>query len=329
MGRRGPDEIRGEGPIEGTILIISASRRTDIPAFYAAWFINRVRAGYCTVTSPVNRKLVSYVSLKPEDVDVVVFWTRDARPMIPFLPELDERGYRYYFLYTLMDNPRALDPGSPPPAVSLGSFRELSRHAGPERVVWRYDPIVFSNVTSARFHEESYEHLARALKGHTRRSLFSIVTSYRKTDERMRELKRQGIDLEEKGGPLPKGFEDLMRAMVRIAGENGMKLASCAETLDLEPYGIRPGKCIDDDYIAETFGIKVTGRKDPSQRSACGCVVSRDIGMYDSCLFGCRYCYATGSFESARANYKEHDPESPSLLGRYEAAPESPGPPPH
>jgi hypothetical protein len=309
------------------VLIISASRRTDIPAFYAAWFINRVRAGYCTVVNPVNRKLVSYVSLKPEDVEVVVFWTRDPRPLIPFLPELDDRGYRYYFLYTLMDNPRALDPGSPPPAISLATFRELSSHVGPGRVIWRYDPIVFSNVTSARFHEECYGRLARALKGYTRRSLFSIVTSYRKTEERMRDMKRQGIDLEEKGGPLPKGFEDLMRAMASISGENGMKLASCAETMDLARYGIRPGKCIDDEYIAETFGIKVTGRKDPSQRAACGCVVSRDIGMYDSCLFGCRYCYATGSFESAKSNYKGHNPESPSLLGWYDAAPASPATP--
>lgn len=303
-------------------MIISASRRTDIPAFYATWFINRIRAGYCTVANPVNRKMVSSVSLKPEDVDVIVFWTRDARPMIPFLPELDERGYRYYFLYTLMDNPRALDPGSPPPAISLGAFQELSRRVGPARVVWRYDPLVFSNVTDARFHEETYERLARALRGHARRSIFSIVTSYRKTDERMRELKGQGIELEEKGGPLPSGFEDLMRAMVRIAGENGMTLASCAQTVDLKPYGIRAGKCIDDEYIAEIFGIRVTGRKDPSQRAACGCVVSRDIGMYDSCLFGCRYCYATGSFESAKANYKGHDPESPSLLDRESQGPE-------
>jgi hypothetical protein len=118
------------------------------------------------------------------------------------------------------------------------------------------------------------------------------------------------------------GFDALMHSLVGIAEENGMEIASCAAAVDLRPYGICRGKCIDDEYIFKAFGLRVTGRKDPAQRPACGCVVSKDIGMYDTCLYDCAYCYATSSYEQARINHARHDPHSPSLLGWYDAAPD-------
>ena len=146
-------------------MIISASRRTDIPAFYARWFMNRIREGYCTVPNPFNPNQVSRISLKPEDVDIIVFWTRYARPLMPFLNELDDRGYRYYFLYTLMNNPRALEPKSPSHKRSLNTFQNLSNRIGMEKVIWRYDPIVFTRITDPNFHKETYQHIAEQLKG--------------------------------------------------------------------------------------------------------------------------------------------------------------------
>ncbi len=297
-------------------MIISASRRTDIPAFYAEWFMNRIRAGYCAVPNPFNRNQVSYVSLKPEDVDVIVFWTRNARPLLGYLAELDERSYCYYFQYTVMHNPRPIDPKSPPLESSLSTFRELADRIGPDRVIWRYDPIVFSTVTGTEFHQRTYQLIAQALRGYTCRSVVSIVDIYGKARKRLRELAEQGVELLDGEG---QAFDDLMYALARTANENGMEIVSCAEKIDLQPYGIQPGKCVDDEYIAKTFGINVTDKKDPSQREACGCVVSKDVGMYDSCLYGCRYCYAVSSFERARANYEEHDPSSPSLIGWYDA----------
>ena len=263
-------------------MIISASRRTDIPAFYAEWFMNRIRAGYCAVPNPFNRNQVSHVSLKPEDVDVIVFWTRNARPLLPHLAELDERGYRYYFQYTVMDNPRVIDPKSPPLEASLKTFRELADRIGPEKVIWRYDPIVFSNMTGPEFHQATYRRIAQALRGYTYRSVISIVDVYRKAQKRLRELAKQGVELLNCEG---EAFDDLMHALVHTANENGLEIVSCAEEIDLLPYGVRPGKCVDDEYIAKTFEINVTSKKDPSQREACGCVVSKDIGMYDSCLY--------------------------------------------
>jgi hypothetical protein len=345
-------------------MIISASRRTDIPAFYSEWFMRRIRAGFCTVANPARKNQVSRVSLRPEDVDVIVFWTRNPAPLIKYLGELDDRGYRYYFQYTVMDNPRALDPSCPATVESLKTARALGDRIGMEKIVWRYDPIVFANQLDADFHKKTYERIARAMRGHTQRSVISIVDIYRKIEKRLDALTEEGFEVlrcgtaeplrqaqggqklcppgghsiypdatpQLRGGPAgivvqashphvtkalypnDEALADLMRSIAGTARDNGMEIFSCAEEMDLSSYGILPGKCIDDAYIYRVFGLRVLPAKDPSQRKVCGCVTSRDIGAYDTCLFGCRYCYATSSFERARANHDAHDPDSESLL---------------
>ena len=298
-------------------MIISASRRTDIPAFYSEWFMNRIRAGYCTVPNPFNRSQLSRVSLKPDDVDVIVFWTRNPRPLFPHLAELDRRGYRYYFQYTVLDNPRPIDPKSPPAETAIAAFKELAGLVGAERVIWRYDPIVLSEATPVEFHSAAHGRIAEALAGSTTRNVISVVDIYRKAQKRLAELGREGIVVEEiRPDRMPAHLAELLQQLATMAGACGMEIVSCAEELDLCEYGIKPGKCVDDDYIARTFGLHLDGKKDPTQRKACGCVVSKDIGMYDSCLFGCQYCYATSSFERAKQNRDaEHHANSPSLLG--------------
>lgn len=301
-------------------MIISASRRTDIPAFYARWFVNRIRAGYCEVPNPFNRQQIARISLLPKDVDVIVFWTRNPRPLFPYLEELDERGYRYYFQYTLLGYPPQIDSHNPPLQASLKTFRELAQRVGPERVIWRYDPIVLSEATPPAYHRAAYARLAQALTGCTGRSVVSLMDDYPKLRGRLQEMARQGarqlpVSEGESGfeGDLPNWLGDLLRDLAAIALSHRMEMVSCAEERNLLPFGIRPGKCVDDGYIQRVFGLEVTHAKDPGQRNACGCVVSKDIGMYDSCLFGCRYCYATTSFGRARANYLRHDPNAPSL----------------
>ncbi len=290
-------------------MIISASRRTDIPAFYSSWFMNSMRAGHCTVPNPLNPKIISRVSLETEDVDAIVFWTRDPRPLFCFLQELDSRGFKYYFQFTLMNNPSLIDPGSPKPPSSIETFKELSDRIGPERMIWRYDPIVFSNVTGEEFHACNYERIASDLHGFTKRSVISMVKPYRKNRKRMKDLSGQGIEIEFVDVKnADERLDRLMRNLVQISSSYDMEIVSCAE--DLEKYGVFPGKCVDDEYIGRVFGIDVSNKKDHSQRKSCGCVISKDIGMYDSCLFGCRYCYAIQKSFHPQQKPLQHQPRS-------------------
>ncbi len=295
-------------------MIISASRRTDIPAFYARWFMNRIRVGYCTVPNPSNRKQISHVSLRPEDVEMIVFWTRNSQSLMPYLRELDRLGYLYYFQYTLMNNPRLIDTNTPSLMSALKTFQKLSNQIGPERVIWRYDPVIISNITGIEFHISTYKKIAESLKGHTQRSVISLLDIYPKLKKRLNTLRDHGVDIINCSEKSVQYLGELMYSLARIADENGMEIVSCAEEPDLMKYNIRPGKCIDDDYIERVFGISVTHKKDPSQRKACGCVVSKDIGMYNTCLFGCQCCYATNSFEQAKDLHKNHDPDSTSMI---------------
>ncbi|MGQ9889750.1 MAG: DUF1848 domain-containing protein [Aggregatilineales bacterium] len=301
-------------------MIVSASRRTDIPAFYARWFINRVRAGYCAVPNPFNAQQVARVSLRPADVDAIVFWTRSPRPLLRYLDELDDRGYRYYFQFTLLRNPRWLDQDGPAFPAALDAFQRLARRVGPEQVIWRYDPIVLTSQTPLQFHADTFAQIAAALRGSTRRAVISVMTPYRKAQRRLNALERQfGVRLALRSQPSDDCLERLVHQLQAVAGANGMALTSCADEAGLARWGVEPGKCVDNRLLSELFGLDIPSVKDPGQRPACGCVPSRDIGVYDTCLFGCVYCYATNSFARARANYRRHDPESPSLVGWYGA----------
>ena len=273
-------------------MIISASRRTDIPKFFAEWLMDRIRDGYCRCPNPFNPKQVSVVSLRPEDVEVIVFWSKDPEPMLAHLQELDTRGFRYYFHFTVNGYPSFLEPGVPPLDKTLATFARLSAAVSPERVIWRYDPIVLTSVTDVSYHGRRFREIADALAGKTRRVVISLLDDYRGSSARLRRLAARGIRVERRVTADDPATADLPAGMARAAHESGMEITSCAEENSLENLGIKPGKCIDDEYIARVFGIHVQARKDPGQRAACGCVVSRDIGVYGTCRHGCVYCYA-------------------------------------
>jgi len=299
------------------IHIISASRRTDIPAFYGTWFMNRLRAGWCAVPNPFNSKQVSRVEFSPSET-IIVFWTRWAKPFIQHLDELERLGYRFYFQYTLINNPKAIDPKSPPLEKAIDVFCDLADQLGPDRIIWRYDPILLSQATDHAFHQEKFASIAERLEGSTKQVVVSIVDPYDKAAHRLNQLGKMQPDFQYRSYE-PERDAPLFKFLAECARSHGLMIQSCAEEIDLRGAGIQPGKCIDDNLIRNLFGVDVNQKKDKGQRKACGCVESREIGMYDSCLFGCAYCYATRSFAAAEKNHAAHDPKSESLIGVYHA----------
>jgi hypothetical protein len=275
--------------------------------------MNRIRAGYCLVPNPFNAKQVSRISLAPDDVDAFVFWSKNPRPMLPLLDELTDRGFIYYFQYTLNDYPRLLEPKVPPFEQRIKTFQDLSKKLGPRRVVWRYDPIIITPSTSYDFHAATFEKIAGCLKGFTSRVVISVVDLYRKTDRRMNALSDEGFLIDTEAVSSPK-MHELLSLISRISADHGIESFSCAEDFDFTDAGLRPGSCIDC-HLITALGGHVSSKKDPGQRPACRCVVSRDIGMNDTCLHGCPYCYSTKNNELAHQRHAEHNPESPVLFG--------------
>ena len=304
-------------------MIISASRRTDIPAFYADWLMGRIRAGFCRVANPVNPRIVSEVSLRAADVDAIAFWSKNPAPLLPHLPELADRGLRFFFLFTVNDYPPALEPFVPPIERRLAVFGELAQRVGAERVIWRYDPIILSDRMDAARHAASFARIAAALDGATRRVVVSAIDYYRKTERRLAAVERSTGETFCRTPESDSRLAPLLAQMRTAAAAHGMEIRSCAESDAFAQAGIAPGACIDAGYLRETFGLALSPRKDPGQRPLCRCAASRDIGAPDTCLHGCAYCYSTRSHEEAVRRHTALDPESASLPGSP-VVPESP-----
>lgn len=281
-------------------MIISTSRRTDIPAWYPEWFMNRLRAGEVLVPNPYNRKKVSRIVLSPDTVDCIVFWSKNPEPMRPFLREIDEMGYRYYFQMTITDYGQEMEPETPGTADAMATFLLMSEELGKERMDWRFDPILLTGEYSKAYHLEKFEMMCEWLHDATTRCIVSFVDTYRSSP--FQELEQEEI-------------EGLAEGLGKIAGRYHLPLYSCAEKLDLKRYGILHGACIDKKKIREIVGYKLDVRKDTGQRKECRCVDSIDIGAYDTCVGGCKYCYAVRSIKSAEKKYQQHDPQSPLLIG--------------
>lgn len=293
-------------------MIVSASRRTDIPALYGEWFANRLAAGFCDVANPYDPKQVSRVSLRREDVDAFVFWTRHARPFFGVLPRLEAEDHRILVQYTITGYGPPVERRTPSVPVAVAAFRELAARLPPGAVIWRYDPILVGPAFPADRHAEGFARIAAGLEGHARRVVVSILDVYAKTRRRLGAALRWGEDLAPEPEAWP-GLDDLLRRLVSIAEDHGLAIEACAEPRDLTPLGIAPTKCIDDVLLAALYGGTWSRAKDRGQRPACCCIPSRDIGRTDTCVFGCRYCYATRSDDVARARHAAHDPHGERL----------------
>ena len=290
-------------------MIVSASRRTDIPAFYSDWFFNRLKDGYVLVRNPMNAHQISKIKLTPDVVDCIVFWTKNPKPMINRLDEL--RDYNYYFQFTLNSYSLDIEPNVPSKDKEIiPTFKALSDKIGKDRVIWRYDPIIVNQKYTVDYHIRYFRKLAEMLEGKFEHCIISFVDFYCKSAARFRE----NCIAE----PEENIIEQIAESFSKVADEMGFVLKSCAEKYDLSKYGIAHGKCIDDDLIAKITGQKLKVSKDKNQRDECGCVESVDIGLYNTCLHGCQYCYANFSDKIVLANRALYDPSSPILCGAVE-----------
>lgn len=289
--------------IFGGAMIISVSRRTDIPAFYLEWFFNRVKEGFVQVKNPMNPKQIKMVSLRPEDVDCFVLWSKNPLPMVEKINLLKE--YEFYFQFTLNGYEEDVEAGLPPLEKRIETMKKLCCKAGKERIVWRYDPILITKKYSIEFHLNMFASLAKKLEDCFDGCVISFVDKYGKNAKSFAEKGIRELFYEEMTA-IAEGFAD-------VSKEYGFDINTCAEKAELGLYGIGHSSCIDVKRIQKITGREIDAAFDKNQRKGCGCAVSVDIGAYDTCMHGCVYCYANRSAKSACNRYSKHDPFSPSM----------------
>jgi len=286
-------------------MIISASRRTDIPAFYTNWFFNRIKAGFVLVRNPMNIHQVSKINLSPELVDCIVFWTKNPLPMLNRLSELNQ--YNYYFQFTLNSYDKSIEINVPEKKYLIKAFQELSSQIGRERVIWRYDPILLTDKFDLKYHIKWFEYLAQKLSGYTEKCVISFMDLYKKTERNLK-----GINLMPMNEQM---MSEIAFQLSLIAAKYDLQMESCCESMDLEKFNIKHGKCIDDELISKIIGKKLDIKKDPNQRLSCGCVKSIDIGAYNTCQHRCLYCYGNFNKGLVDKNVRLHSDKSPLLYG--------------
>lgn len=326
-------------------IIISASRSTDIPAFYANWFINRLKKGYVIWYNPFNQQPM-YVSFKR--TRVVVFWTKNPAPLIPYLNELDKLGIHYYFQVTLNDyEQEKFEPNVPNLSKRIETFKKLSTQIGSEKVIWRFDPLILNKDITPRTLLTRIWHVGNELKGFTNKLVFSFidVKAYRKVQNNL--IKETSSFTKENVGtaePNTEQINELIVGLVKIReawAKSGwhIEMATCAEEIDLDKYKIEHNRCIDGELMKQIFSndkelvyylnygklpentlfsydsnLKPVNMKDKGQRKICGCMVSKDIGMYNTCHHFCVYCYANTSRKVVEKNKALHNENSESLI---------------
>lgn len=287
-------------------MIVSVSRRTDIPNYYSDWFISRIKEGFLCVRNPMNAHQISRIDLSPDVVDCIVFWTKNPANMIEKLEHL--KNYIYYFQFTLTGYGKDVEPNLPNKREEIiPTFKRLSEKIGKEKVIWRYDPILISKRYTMDYHLKAFEEIASNLADYTEKVIISFVDFYSKTQRNTREIDIRQMTDEE--------MISIAEEMAQIASKYNLIIETCAEQINLQEVDIQHGSCIDKKLIERILGCKLIVEKDKNQRGECGCFESVEVGAYNTCLNGCKYCYANFNDNKVKDNVKLYDQDSALLCG--------------
>lgn len=289
-------------------MILSVSRRTDIPAFFHEWFFRRLAAGYVLVRNPMNVHQVSKVILTPEIVDGIVFWTKNPEPML--LKTADLEPYLHYWQITITPYGTVLEPAVPASRMVIRSFMVLSECIGPDRVIWRYDPILFTSECDMEYHCREFTNMAKQLAGYTKQCVISFLDLYQKVIHNMKNIKMYRLTDRE--------LLFFSQRLVEIGRTYGIRVSCCSDTIDFSVAGMTKAQCIDQKLLSRLLGEELSIDKDKNQRPECGCAASIDIGSYHTCRHGCRYCYANVNDKLVHKNLRLYDEYSPLLIGQLQ-----------
>jgi hypothetical protein len=264
--------------------------------------MGRLEAGFVLTPQPFNPRKITQINLDPQKVTCLVFWTKNPKPLLPFLPRIDALGYQYFFEFTLTPYGLDLEPNLPAKEELIDVFIELSQRLGPLKMDWRYDPIIIDAKRPLSYHLDNLGRLGEKLAPYASRLIISFVDEYKRAKV------FQSPKLEE--------MVELAAGLGAIANSLNLPAQTCAEAIDLSPYGITKGACLEREKIAAIIGGEINLKKDPGQRKACLCAESVDLGVYNTCSHLCAYCYATKSPKTAAQNAAAHNPKWPSLTGK-------------
>lgn len=285
-------------------MILNTGGRTDTVQYYTPWLMKRFEEGYVLSRNPLFPNKVTRYELTPDMVDCVVFCSKDFRPILPHIQQIT-RHFNTYFHYTITAYGKDVEPGVPSIAQSMDTLVQLAEIVGKERIAWRYDPILLTQNYTLQKHLDTFEAMAERLSGYVERCIFSFVEMYKKLESNMPEL----IPLTEKDK------ETLAKGVGEIAANYGLPIQTCGTNGDYTRYGIQSSGCMTLEILGAANSLSFRNLKHKGMREGCHCIESRDIGAYDTCLNGCRYCYANKNPHKAHDNYGLHDPNSPLLLG--------------
>jgi len=289
-------------------MIISASRRTDIPAFFGSWFFQRIKEGFVYVRNPMNINQISKIELSPDNVECIVFWTKNPdKNFIDNLRTLDDKGYKYYFQFTLTPYNQNVEHNLLPKEKIMDTFFSLSDKIGKEKVIWRYDPILITGDISVDSHIELFDFYSKKISPYTNKCIISFLDLYPKINKRL--LKNNIKTLTDQQ------ILDIAKNIREVSNKLNLKIESCCEDIDLSSFDIKHGHCIDGELINSITGKRYSFNKDKTQRQICGCITSIDIGAYNTCRNGCQYCYANW-LERVTSLNENYDDKNPLLCSK-------------